>query len=252
MGNPTYKTRGIVLRSVKYGETSVIVLILTEKFGIQSYLVNGVRAVSKKGSGKSVYFQPSAILELIVYHNELKQLNRLREFSWAHVYRTVLSDVVKNAVALYMVELLTKSLKQPESNADLFHFAEDCFVNLDEGEASITANLPLFFALHLAGILGFRIHASSRQSLDEEPLFLDLQEGSFFNQRPAHPHYLEGRLAIHARELQQVQQPEELKQIRLNQETRRELLHAFEKYYSLQVQDFGKMKTLPVLEAILG
>ena len=61
-------TKGIVLRSVKYGETSLVVTIFTELFGLQSYLVNGVRTASKKGSSKSAMFQPSAILELVAYH----------------------------------------------------------------------------------------------------------------------------------------------------------------------------------------
>ena len=48
-----HKTKGIVLRTVKYGETSVIVTILTELFGLQSYLVNGVRTSSGKGGIES-------------------------------------------------------------------------------------------------------------------------------------------------------------------------------------------------------
>src|ERR1700730_410284 len=114
-----HDSKGIVLRTVKYGETSVIVLIFTEKFGIQSYLVNGVRTTSKKGSGKANLFQPAAILELVAYYSELKQLQRLREFKWGQLYQHIFSDVRKNSVALFMVELLTKCLKQPEANADL-------------------------------------------------------------------------------------------------------------------------------------
>jgi len=78
-----HNTKGIVLRTVKYGETSVIVSIYTELFGIQSYLVNGVRKSSKKGSGSAALFQPAALLDLVVYYNELKQLNRIKEFQWS-------------------------------------------------------------------------------------------------------------------------------------------------------------------------
>ena len=124
-----HKTKGIVLRSVKYGESSLIVTMLTELFGVQSYLVNGVRTSTKKGSGKANLFQPAAILDLIVYHNELRNLQRIREFKWGHLYNDVLSDIKKNAVASFMVELLAKSLKQPEANEDLFHFVEDCFLH---------------------------------------------------------------------------------------------------------------------------
>ncbi|HEX4373990.1 MAG TPA: recombination protein O N-terminal domain-containing protein, partial [Puia sp.] len=65
-----YKTNGIVLRTVKYGETSVIVTIFTDLFGIQSYLVNGIRTSSKKMQSKINLFQPAAVLQLVVYHNE--------------------------------------------------------------------------------------------------------------------------------------------------------------------------------------
>src|SRR5687768_7873420 len=145
----THKTKGIVIRTVKYGETSVIVSIYTELFGIQSYIVNGVRTFSKSGSGRANLFQPAAILELVVYHNELKNIQRLKEFRWGYLYKTLFFDVIKNSVALYMVELMQKSLKQPEPNPELFHFLEDAFLHLDESDEAIVANYPLFFSLHL-------------------------------------------------------------------------------------------------------
>src|SRR5438477_2214573 len=111
-----HKTKGVVLRSVKYGEGSLIVTMFTELFGVQSYLVNGVRASTKKGAGKANLFQPAAILDLIVYHNELKNLQRIREFKWSVLYQHIFSEIRKNGVAVFMVDLLTKCLKQPEAN----------------------------------------------------------------------------------------------------------------------------------------
>ena len=122
MSQKLHKTRGIVLRTVKYGETSLIVTIFTDLFGIQTYLINGVRASTKKGSGKANLFQPTAILDLIVYHNDLRNLQRMKEFRWGHLYQNIFSDIKKNAVSLFMVELLAKCLKQPEANEDLFSF----------------------------------------------------------------------------------------------------------------------------------
>ena len=152
-----HKTKGIVLRSVKYGETSLVVTVFTELFGLQSYIVNGVRTVSKKGSSKAVFFQPPALLDLVVYHNEYKNLQRIKEHKWAYLYRHIFSDVRKNSVSLFMIELLTKSLKQPEANAELFYFMEDALIHLDEASDTVMANFPLFFALHLAVFFGFRI-----------------------------------------------------------------------------------------------
>jgi len=60
----THKTKGIVLRTIKYGETSVITAVYTELFGLQSYIVKGVRQATKKAEAKSSYFQAAAILEM--------------------------------------------------------------------------------------------------------------------------------------------------------------------------------------------
>jgi DNA repair protein RecO (recombination protein O) len=248
MPDRIHKTKGIVLRTVKYGETSVIVLIFTEKFGVLSYLVNGVRIHSKKGSGKANLFQPAAILDLVVYYNETKNLQRIKEFKWAHLYQHIFSDVPKNAVALFMVELLTKCLKQPEANADLFHFCEDAFIHLDESNDAVMANFPLFFGLHLTMFFGLKMNDnySAKNSI------LDLQEGIFVSERPHHPHFLEDRKAEVTNELLKVMQPTELEDIKLNHDFRRQLLHAYETYYALHIQDFGTMKTLPVLREVLG
>jgi DNA repair protein RecO (recombination protein O) len=242
-----HHTRGIVLRTVKYGETSIIVSIYTELFGLQGYLVNGVRAASKKGGGKANYFQPGAILEMVVYHNELKQLHRIKEFKWAVIYRQILINVPVNAVALFMIELLTKCVRQTEANPELYHFAEDALTHLDMSSGSVTANFPLYFSVHLPVFFGFRIsnNYSARYNL------LDLQEGNFVEDPPTHSYYLSDRPAAVTSELLRIQQPSELSELRLNHEIRRILLQAFEDYFALHLPEFGRLKTLPVLRAVL-
>jgi DNA repair protein RecO (recombination protein O) len=243
-----HKTRGIVLRTVKYGETSLIATLYTELFGIQSYLVSGVRTSSKRGPGKASLFQPAAILDLLVYHNELKNLQRIREFTWATLYKNIFSNILTNAVAVFMVELLQKSIKQPESNPELFSFIEDSFLHLDASEGRVLANFPLFFILHLAGFFGFRI----QDIYSEKNSILDLREGQFVPEVPPHPHVLEGSLSYHTAQLLRARQPEELQEIALNQETRRTLLQAFQTFYALQIQEFGEMRTLGVLQTVFS
>ena len=142
----THKTKGIVLRSLKYGETSLVVTIFTELFGVQVYMVNGART-SKKTGNKAIFFQSAAILDLEVYHNEQKSMQRIKECSWAFLYQEILSDVIKNSIALYMVELLHKTLNQPETNSELFYFCEDAFMQLDTANKNIAANFSLFCSL---------------------------------------------------------------------------------------------------------
>jgi DNA repair protein RecO (recombination protein O) len=242
-----HKTKGIVLRSVKYGETSVIVTIFTELLGLQSYIVNGVRTISRKGASKAGLFQPAAMLDLIIYHQETKNLQRIKEFSWNHLYQHIFSDVITNTVALFMIELLQKCLKQPEPNPDLYYFMEDALKGLDQSELKVQANFPLFFAIHLAGFFGFRID----DNYSEKRSFLDLREGYFTEEKPAHPHYLENPLSEISSQLLKTMQPEDLAPLSLNKEKRRLLLMAFEDFYSIHISGFTPMKTLPVLRTIL-
>ena len=244
----THKTKGIVLRAVKYGETSIIVSIYTELFGLQSYMVNGVRAQSKKGEVKSNLYQSGALLELVVYHNELKNLQRIKEAKWGYLYKHIFYDIIKNSVGLFMVELLQKCLKQPEANTDLFSFAEDAFLNLDECNEMVLANFSLFFTLHLASFFGLRI----TDNYTEGACILDLHEGFFVAERPIHHHYLEGKLSAATSNLLKVMQPMELMEVKLNKETRVQLLHAYERFFSLHMQDFGTLRSLPVLQELLA
>lgn len=242
----THKTKGIVLKAVKYGETSLVVTIFTELFGVQTYMVNGVRT-SKPSAAKANHFQPAALLDLVVYHHEQKSIQRIREFRFAFLYQHILSNVIKNSVASFMVELLYKCLKQPEGHTDLFNFCEDAFRRLDEADNRVTANFPLFFSLHLTHFFGFRMN----DDYSEENCFIDLKEGGFTDAQPGHPHFLSGDQAKNISQLLKVMQPEELGAFKMNQESRRLLLLRIQDYYGLHITDFGLMKTLKVLNEVL-
>ena len=241
-----HATKGIVLRTIKYGETSVIASIFTELFGIQSYIVNGVRTQSK--TSKTHFFQPSSILEMQVYHNELKNLQRIKDLRWSYLYKNILSNVTKNSVALYMVELLHKSLKQPEANADLFHFCEDAFMQLDIAENEVTANFPIYFAIQLAHFLGLKIE----DNYSAKRNYFNISEGYFTNNSLTNDNFLETDISYYFSQLLKVLQPAELKEIKLNKSIRTTILSALENYYIFHIAEFSALKTLPVLHELLG
>jgi DNA repair protein RecO (recombination protein O) len=232
---------------VKYGETSLVVTAFTEIFGIQTYMVNGVRS-SKKTGLKAAMYQPGALLDMEVYHNDRNAMHRIRECNWAHLYKNILSDVVKNSIAMFMMELLYKLLKQPEENTDLFYFCEDALLQLDEAPKTVAANFPLFFTLHLSHFFGFKID----DNYSEENSFLDLMEGNFINHAPTHPYFMADEHAQVTAHLLRIMVPAELEDLKMGHLKRRELLLKYIEYYSLHMQDFGQMKTVPVLQEVLG
>lgn len=240
-----FATNGIVLRTIKYGETSIIATVLTELFGVQSYLVNGVR--TQKKTVKAHYYQAASLLEMQVYHNELKNLQRIKEVKWSVIYQTILSDVIKNSVALYMVELLYKCLKQPEPNPDLFLFCEDAFIQLDKVPDHIMANFPLYFALQLSWFFGFQL----QNNYSESNNIFDLREGKFTNEILVGPDHVNSELSFYLSELSRAIHPGDLNDIKMNRASRMALLKEIENFYAWNIPDFGKMKTLDILQEVI-
>jgi DNA repair protein RecO (recombination protein O) len=146
------KTRGIVFRFTKYGETSIIVSIFTEVFGLQSYIVNGVR--SKTAKNKIALYQPLTLLELVVYHRPNANLERIKEIQCFHPYQSLTSDIKKSTIAIFINELLNKTVKEESHVQDLFEFLTESLIAID----SLTENVEdahLIFMIKLSRYLGF-------------------------------------------------------------------------------------------------
>lgn len=244
----THKTKGIILRTIAYGETSVISAVYTELFGLQSYIVKGVRQASKNKQSKALYFQPGAILEMEVYHNELKNLQFIKEYKWGFLYEKILFDVVRTAIAQFMIELFHQTIKQPEANPELFYLLEGNLTQADKANDSIAANLPLYFTLHLANESGFEIQ---RNYTNETPV-LDLQEGAFTNQLPTHANFIEGNDAAILSKIQHIIFYNDLENIKLSQQKRSSLLQVCLLYISLHITDFKELKSLKILQEVLS
>ena len=175
----THKTKGIVLRCIKYGETSIIATLYTELFGVQSYIVKGVRQQTKKSAGKANYFQPAAILQMEVYQNNLKNLQFIKEYQWEYLYKKIYFDVARNASAMYVTELILRCMKQPEANPELFYLAEETLQQIDKCAETLAANMPLYFTVQLASILGFQLQGAYSKT----NTVLDLSEGAILPER---------------------------------------------------------------------
>jgi DNA repair protein RecO (recombination protein O) len=241
-----HNTKGIVLRVTKYGDTSLIMTSYTELFGLQQYIVKGVRTTSKKGANKAVYYQPAAILQMEVYHTPMKQLQMLKEVNWDYIYQNVYSDVIRNAVATYIVEVLQQTL-QPEPHPELFYLIEDTFKQLDKGGAALASNLSIYFLIHLTETLGFGLQGKWTEAT---PL-LDVKEGQFVKDKPLHPYFLEGIEAQTASQFMSLQFYNDLENIQLNGQQRKKILELFQLSLSWHYKGFKEIKSLAILQAVL-
>jgi len=237
-----FSTSGIVLRSVKYGDTSSVVSIYTRQFGIQSYLVNGVRGAAK--NSKVHLFQPASVVELEVYHNQLKNLQRIKEIRWKIVYHSIFTDVVKNSIALFMVELLQKSIIAEEKNELFYDFSEKQLELLDSAPPEEIPDFPLKFMISVPAFLGFEIN----NNYDSQHVFFDSSEGKFVSD--TNGIMIENSSLINKSLSDALNSVRKRTQLHLNGSVRRNLLHLIEKYYQLHITGFKELKSLKVVEMI--
>ncbi len=171
------KTRGIVLRSIKYAETSLICDVYTEELGLRTYIISGVRKPKAKVSAGLL--QMMTLLDLVVYHRKDKELNRTKEIKPNYLYRSIPFDAPKRAVGTFMTELLRKTIREAEANPDLFNFLYHSFLHLDDTPHSV-ANIHLYFMVQLSHFLGFMPGGT----YSEHTPFFDLREGIFTSNKP--------------------------------------------------------------------
>ena len=154
----TYKTKGIVLNFIKFKESSIICKIYTESFGLQSYIVNGVRSSNKT---KMSLFQPLTILDLVVYNKSSANIQRLKEMKIDVIYMTNHTDIKKISVCIFLSELLSKILSNEPNQNEKFNFLYNSFLIYDSLEKNIK-NFHIQFLLKLTKFFGFQISDSSQ------------------------------------------------------------------------------------------
>ncbi len=146
-----HQTKGIVFHSLKYSETSVIVKIYTELFGIQSYLIKGLRSSGSKI--KPGLFQPMTLLDLVVYHKEKQVLQSIKEVHLALPYQEIPFDIRKSSIALFLNELVYKTIREEEANPDLFEFIWNACLELDATQEPVNC-FHLLFSVRFCHFLG--------------------------------------------------------------------------------------------------
>jgi len=144
-------TEAIALSSIKYSESSLIVKCFTLSDGIKSYLIKGIRS-RKKNSLNLALFQPLTILEIDANHKNNGNLESLRSAKILHPYKTITFDIYKNSIALFLSEILSKSIREEEKNEALYLFIKNSMIWFDSSSSYI--NFHIHFIVKFLKFLG--------------------------------------------------------------------------------------------------
>lgn len=239
-----HKTRGIVFKTTDYGESSVVVQVFTEKFGLQSYIVNGAKKPKAKIARNML--QPLHLLDMVVYHKETGNVQRIKELKNSPQLQSIPYDVIKSSVAMFLNEILYKAVKQQSADENMFDFVFSAIEWLDHQNDGI-ANFHLLFLVRLTRYLGF----FPDRYLAGEADYFDLKNGTFSRFKPDSVLYLS---PPHTQNFTMLLQGtfENIAGIKLNNDERRYLINKLLDYYALHIEGFGNIKSQAVLEEVLG
>jgi DNA repair protein RecO (recombination protein O) len=233
-------TKAIVLSTIKYADYDIIVKCYTE-LGLKSYLVKRIFK-QKKGKLSPAFFQPLTQLEITAKYNPNKTLHFIKEANVGYSYTTIFADVAKQTIAVFLSEVLTKVLREEETNHQLFTYLETAFIWLDTHHMS--ANFHLLFLMNLTKYLGFY------PEKDTSSLYFDLAAGKFSNQKPLNQ-YISGENLIHFKMLLGTNF-DVLHELKFNKKIRQTILENVIQYFQLHLPGFNKPKSLEVLKAVFS
>ena len=236
------KTRGIVLHHLKYGDTSLIATIYTESHGRKTFLVQGV--YGRKGKFKASFFQPFTLVEIEAYFHPGRDLQRLKEVNLPYPFHSIPFDNTKSAIALFLSEILYKSLREEEANQVLFEYLYHAIQLADVHEAGI-ANFHLVFLVNLAKYLGFY----PENNYSEINNIFDPVNGRFYASLMSQgmqsdreqSYWMHRTLSASFDSLESLQ---------MNHQARNALLKLIVEFYAYHLGGLGNIKSLPVLQSV--
>jgi len=236
-----YTSKAIILHSVKYSDNSLIVTMLTRKYGRTSFIFR--KAKSAKNSNRSAFLQPLNLVEITAYHNPKKNIQNLKELRISTLYNNIFQSAEKITVALFISEIINKSLRQTEKDENLFDFIENSLIFLDRTDKKI-ANYHLLFLMKMTKFLGFEPSTNYMRYN-----YFDQINGEFVQKNPLHEHYLRDAEVVLFNSLID-KQFEQMEELSFSRQSRNETLENILNFYRIHIPDFPQIKSLEVLKSV--
>lgn len=238
-----YKTRGIVIRQMKYGESSLILDLFTEEKGLRSFIVGAVR--SKKS--KAALYQIMNCIEVVAYDKNADKLNRIKEANLSLIYQNLPINIYKSTIGLFLMDVFRCSVKERETNRPLFDFLYNWLTYLDQTELSL-AYLPCLFMLELSEQLGFQPQAN----FDSVHNRFQLLDGAFVESTLEMQYLLSEKDSLNLSLLQKTRKEMGFDHLEMNKIERSDLLDQIINFFKIHQEGFKELKSLDIIKTVLN
>ena len=236
------KLRGIVLNTIRYSDKHNIVHIYTDGRGLMSFAVPQGRTNAARM--RNAMLMPLSLIDLEAGVRNGRDLSILREVRRNYPLATLYSDPMKNAIALFISELLAHVIQEPEGNAYLFSYIEQSVKLLEELPGQI-ANFHICFLYHLGAHLGIQPNIESYRS----GYWFDMTDGVFV------PAAVRGHALLQPQEAQVIHLLSRMtfsnmSVFRFNREERNRMLDLIISYYRLHNAAIGTLRSPDILKQL--
>jgi DNA repair protein RecO (recombination protein O) len=147
------KTEAVVLKTIKYRETSKIITYFTKEHGKLSGIIKGARS-SKNMYGTAL--EPMSHVSLVVYEKKGREIQTVAQCEVVHSYRHLFEDLDKMVIGMAIIELVRDIAHEQEKNIPFFQLLVKTLSTLNHATGN-AINLFYTFEIHLADILGFHV-----------------------------------------------------------------------------------------------
>ena len=229
---------GVVLNRIKYGESGLIVKIFTKNYGLNSFIVQGVRRKNSKLN--SLLFQPFSLIKVSFYQKQNNTLNTLKEAEYSTLTDKVISDPRKTSIAAFLSEVFLNCLHENEADLEFYEFLNHSSLLLNETQDNLRVFSP-WILLKSTKYFGFK----PRFNRSSSARFFNLQTGDFIANK-GESNTLSANDSDVLMGFYNASYPTN------------KLFHSLDllaialKYYQLQNQSFRNLKTLSVLKAVFA
>ncbi len=236
------KLRGIVLNTIRYSDKHNIVHIYTDGRGLMSFVV----PIGKTHAARmrNAMLMPLSLVELEAGIRNGRDLAVMRELRRNYPLATIYSDPIKNAIALFISELLAHVIQEPEGNAYLFSYIEQSVKLLEEMPGQV-GNFHICFLFHLGAHLGIQPNLESYH----KDYWFDMTDGVFV------PSAVRGHALLQPQEAQVIHLLSRMTfsnmgVFRFNREERNRMLDLIISYYRLHNAAIGTLRSPDILKQL--
>ncbi len=235
-------TEAIILSSIKYSETSVIMKCYSENYGILSFIIKGIR--SKKRTKFSLgNIEPLSIVEIEFTKLKKGELSHLKNIKNVVIYDDLRFNIIKSNIALFLSEFLNTILRFEEENIGLYRYIKEALIDLDKIKKY--ENFHIHFLIDFLKFLGIKPEINNKNYK-----FFDIKNGVFKNTNDSQ-YCVGGKLVDEFKKLLGTNFDAYFEILKTTNQ-RRNMTNFLMNYYKYHVSGFKRPNSLEILNGLFS